>query len=147
MRSAAVAGFLALALAFPSLGAAQGAPEPEEAPEAVSMPRDGVPGVWLPLPAAREALAAVDDRPRLQRRLRLLETRLELADARVELHARAAELADQARGYLDNVVEGALEARREAERRASDPWRSPILWGIVGLVVGAAGAIAAALAL
>lgn len=110
-------------------------------PAAVALEHDGRPGVWFEL-AEAQRLNALDVSSGAQAaRFRLIEQQLTLA-VEVEIPAlrRALELETQAAARWEASA-GHQESRaRAAEKRADAIWRSPALWLLFGLIVGAGGA-------
>jgi len=106
------------------------------AQEARPMVVDGVEGLWLPPLDARDAEFAVSELPRTRERLRLLGEDLRLADRQIATLREALSLTEQGRERLREAIVDV--------RRASEAWyRDPALWLAIGLVVGAAGVVAA----
>lgn len=106
--------------------------------QAVPMDYGGAPGVWLPLPEAREAVTCLVDRESLRRRVSLLTESLSIADAQAETLRLAIEQAE-ARTAAALTQVGEVQAERDAW------YRSPFLWASLGLILGAGVAIAAML--
>lgn len=129
---------LAVALAA-SLWAASG----QAGAQVVEMEREGQAGVWMPLDAMRAIVSALDEAERRETHIRLLEERLRLGDERMATLERIADVAERhARAATDAAI--AAETRAGAAIRAADAWwRHPVLWVIVGAVIGAGGALLA----
>lgn len=98
---------------------------------------EGIAGLWFPSPIARLMLCEVREL-RIRRREVALDVReLRLWEQRVAFTERQRDLAVEARDTLEGVVEAAERRAREAESEAEAWYRSPILWVVVGIVVGA----------
>ena len=108
--------------------------DPEAEPTRYEL--EGVRGMWFPMPIARLILCEVREL-RLRRRAVVLTTsELRLWEARVTFTERQRDLAVEARDRLEAVVEAATRRAREAESEVGAWYRSPILWVVVGIVVG-----------
>ena len=107
--------------------------------------RDGVPGMWFPMPVARLILCEARELRVRRQEVRLLDEAAGVWALRVRLLEEQADLAVQARNELGDVVEAAERRAREAAESADAWYRHPALWFAVGVVVAGllvAGAVA-----
>ena len=100
---------------------------------------DGVEGLWLPPEDAREAESAITELPRAHERIRILGESLTIADRQIEILLQANALTEEGRLSLRSAID-------DVGRNLSPIWH-PALWCVIGIALGFAGAIAAALAI
>lgn len=97
---------------------------------------EGTAGLWFPSPIAALVLCEVREL-RLRRRVVELDVReLRLWEQRVAFTERQRELAVEARDVFEVVVVASDRRAREAESELGAWYRSPILWVVVGIIVG-----------
>lgn len=105
---------------------------------------EGTTGMWFPIPIARLMLCEVREL-RARRRVSLLDAReLSLWELRVDFTERQLELAVEARDRLEAVVDDADRRAREASEELGAWYRSPILWAVIGIVLGGAAVLGGA---
>lgn len=104
--------------------------------EPTSHELEGVPGMWFPMPIARLMLCEVRELRLRRREVTLTTGEISLWEQRVEFTERQRDLAVEARDHLEGVVVAATRRAREAEESRDAWWRSPILWVVVGVIVG-----------
>lgn len=155
MRSA-ICTSLAVALLWTGLARAQDAPESpadgcadlrapaavEGLPEPSRLERDGVAGMWFPMPIARLMLCEVRELRVRRREIALDARELAIWEGRVSSFEERLRLAVDARNELESVLEAAERRAREATEAANDWTRSPALWFAVGLAVAIVLAVA-----
>ena len=103
---------------------------------------DGVSGVWVPLAYAQRLEAYRLELPEVRAALRIAVERLELRGAE-SLTLRAA--VDDARAQLATASQ-TIDGLTAIVRDLRAWWRDPVLWCVVGVVVGVAAMGAIALA-
>ncbi len=97
---------------------------------------EGVAGIWFPGAIARLMLCEVRELRLRRREIVLTVGEIRLWEQRVDFTERQRDLAVEARDRLDGIVVAAVRRAREAEESRDAWWRSPVLWIVVGVVVG-----------
>ena len=104
--------------------------------EPTSHELESVAGMWFPGAIARLMLCEVRELRLRRREIGLTSRELRLWETQVTFTERQRDLAVEARDRLEEVVEAATRRAREAESEVGAWYRSPILWVVVGIVVG-----------
>lgn len=110
----------------------------------VVMPRDGVRGVWFDLATADTLRRAHSLVPELQLQVDRWTSVARLRDAQIDDLRAAATLRAEALMIARSELEESLRREQRAREALNKPRRSPLLWAVIGAVVG--GATVAALA-
>ncbi len=110
----------------------------------VPLQHDGHDGVWLPSDTATRVLQDVEALRKLRPVVALYEQKATLSEQRIRQCRKAVDLSTEASDVAAEVLQTAVRSRRHAEEER-DGWFAgkPVIWAVIGGVVGS---VAAALA-
>jgi len=107
-----------------------------QVPETIELEHDGHPGYWFADETATKMLKDLKELKLVKEKLALIDTKLELKDQQLELLREDIKVTEDISDQWQIAFKEQAKLTQMCEEEKNAWYKSPLLWGGVGLVVG-----------